>query len=100
MQEERENIIILIDDEGKEMPFEVLDIIEEDDKRYAVGIPAEEAEEDAEEGTVLIMRIVPANEEEDILEPIEDQAELEKIFEIFKTRMEEEFDFEDEDSEQ
>ena len=44
MQEERDNIIILIDDEGKEMPFEVLDIIEEDDKRYAVGIPAEEAE--------------------------------------------------------
>ncbi len=97
MQEERDNIIILIDDEGKEMPFEVLDIIEEDDKRYAVGIPAEEAESDAEEGTVLIMRIVPANEEEDILEPIEDTKELEKIFEIFKTRMEEEFEFEDEE---
>ena len=95
--EERENVIVLIDDEGKEMPFEVLDIIEENDVRYAVGIPAEEAEDDAEEGTVLIMRMVPANDEEDILEPIEDQAELEKIFEIFKTRMEEEFEFEDEE---
>lgn len=98
--EERENVIILIDDEGKEMPFEVLDIIEEDDKRYAVGIPTEEAEDEAEEGTVLIMRIVPANDEEDILEPIEDEAELQKIFEIFKSRMEEEFEFEDEDSEE
>ena len=95
MQEERENVIVLIDDEGKEMPFEVLDIIEEDEKRYAVGIPAEEAADEAEEGTVLIMRIVPANDEEDILEPIEDEAELQKIFEIFKERMEEEFDFED-----
>ncbi len=97
--EERENVIILIDDEGKEMPFEVLDIIEDSDKRYAVGIPAEEAAEEAEEGTVLIMRIVPANDEEDILEPIEDNAELERIFEIFKTRMEDEFEFEDEDTE-
>ena len=98
--EERENIIVLIDDEGKEMPFEVLDIIEEGDMRYAVGIPAEEAEDEAEEGTVLIMRIVPANDEEDILEPIEDEAELNKVFEIFKTRMEEEFEFEDEDTEE
>lgn len=95
--EERENVIILIDDEGKEMPFEVLDIIEEDDTRYAVGIPTEEAESDAEEGTVLIMRIVPANDEEDILEPIEDEAELSRIFEIFKERMEEEFAFEEDE---
>ena len=33
----------------------------------------------------------------DILEPIEDTKELEKIFEIFKTRMDEEFEFEDEE---
>ena len=97
--EERENIVVLIDEEGNEMPFEVLDIIEDGGNRYAAGLAADDAENDDEEATVLIMRIVPANDEEDILEPIEDESELERIFEIFKTRMEEDFEFEDEDEE-
>jgi len=94
MSEERENIISLLDDDGNELQFEVLDIIEDDEKRYVVGLPLEE-DESNEEGTVLIMRIVPANDEEDILEPIEDDEELNKVFEIFKERMEDDFDFVD-----
>ncbi len=97
--EERENIVVLIDEDGNEMPFEVLDIIEDGGNRYAAGLAVDDAENDDEEATVLIMRIVPANDEEDILEPIEDESELERIFEIFKTRMEEDFEFEDADEE-
>ena len=36
-----------------------------------------------------------ANEEEDILEPIEDEAELNRIFEIFKERAADDFEFEE-----
>ena len=94
MSEERDNIIVLVDDDGKESQFEVLDIIEDNEKRYAVGVSPEE-DDDNDEGTVLIMKIVSANEEEDILEPIEDETELDHIFEIFKERMADDFEFEE-----
>lgn len=96
MSEDMDNIVVLLDDEGNELKFEVLDIIEKDDNEYAVGVEADvDEDEDAEESTVLIMRIIHANDEEDILEPIEDKAELDAVFEIFKERMEDQFDFED-----
>ncbi len=94
MSEERENIVVLIDDEGKELHFEILDIIEYKGAEYAAGLDAD-ADESDEESTVLIMRIVHANEEEDILEPVEDDATLQAVFEIFKEHMDEEFEFEE-----
>lgn len=94
MAEERENIVVLFDDEGNELHLEVLDIIEDGGKRYAVGV---DVNQDEEEETVLIMKITEAGEDEDILEPIEDDDELQKIFGIFRERMEEEFEFVDEE---
>lgn len=96
MAEERENVVVLVDEDGVETAFEVLDIIEDGDNRYAAMLAADEPAEDTDEDMVWIMRIVAANEEEDTLEPIEDQAELEHVFSIFKTRMEDDFDFEEE----
>ena len=94
--EERENIINLVDEDGNDFNLEVLDIIEEGKSRYAVGIQV--TEEESDEDTVLIMRIVPAeNEDEDMLEPITDDEELNRIFEIFKERAADDFEFADED---
>lgn len=95
MAEERDNIIVLIDDKGEEFRFEILDVVEYNNNEYAVGLDAN-VEDDGEEDTVLIMRIVHANEEEDILEPVEDENELKAVFEIFKEHMSEEFEFEEE----
>lgn len=94
MSEERENIVVLIDDEGNELNFEIMDIIEYEGNQYAAGLDAD-ADEDAEESTVLIMKIVHANEEEDILEPVTDDNVLQSVFEIFKEHMDEEFEFEE-----
>ena len=93
MSEERDNIVVLVDDEGQELKFEVLDIIEYEGSEYAAGLEADKEEE--AEDTVLIMRIVHANEEEDILEPVENEEVLQAVFEIFKEHMEDEFEFED-----
>ncbi len=90
-EEERDNIVVLVDEDGNEFNFEVLDIIEKDNLRYAVGLAADEAED--EDGAVLIMRIVPQNDEEDMLEPIEDEDELNAVFEMFKERMQDDFEF-------
>lgn len=93
-EEERENIIVLVDEQGEELKFEVLDIIEYKENEYAVGVEAD-LPEDEEDSSVLIMRIVHANDEEDILEPINDEKELNAVFEIFKDHMDDEFEFED-----
>jgi len=95
MSEERENIVVLLDDEGNELHYEVLDIIEYNGSEYACGVDIN-ADEDDEEGTVLIMKIVHANDEEDILEPVNDDNVLQSVFEIFKEHMEDEFEFDGE----
>lgn len=95
MSEERENIVVLVDDEGQELKFEVLDIIEYEGSEYAAGLDADKAESEDGEDTVIIMKIVHANEDEDILEPVADEKTLQSVFEIFKEHMADEFEFEE-----
>lgn len=95
MSEERDNIVVLVDDEGQELKFEVLDIIEFEGAEYAAGLDADKADSDNEEDTVIIMKIVHANEEEDILEPVQSEETLQSVFEIFKEHMADEFEFEE-----
>ncbi len=97
--EENNNIVTLVDEDGNQVEMEIIDIIEDDGKRYAAGVYVNEEDAESEEDMVYIMRIVPANDEEDMLEPIEDEAELNKIYSILQTRLEEEFEFTEEDDE-
>lgn len=85
--EEMNNIVELIDDEGNAQPYEMLDYIESGKSSYIVITPAAE-EEEAEECDVYIMRVVQEGEE-DFFEVVEDQKELEKIFAIFQSHMDE-----------
>ncbi len=73
MEEAREDIVTLVDEDGKEHEFAVVDIIEVDNKEYALLMPTEgEDGEDDEE--VLVLRF-----EEDSLVMIEDEAEFNKV---------------------
>ena len=92
--EESERIVTFTDDEGKEYKIEILDIIEHGDEIYACGVDAA-TPDDIDECEVLIMRVVHINDEEEALEPIEDEALLQEIFEIFKIHIDEEFEFEE-----
>ena len=89
-----EDIIKLIDDEGNECPFELLDFVGYEEETYAVLLPADE--EDAEE--VVILRVEQDNDDPDneILCSVEDDAVLEAVFKIFMERVEEELDDEEE----
>lgn len=95
--EELDNIIILNDENGNEVKFEFLDLIELDDEEYVVLLPmAEEGEED--EGEVVILK-VEDNDDEDSDEEsyvsVEDEDTLNKVFEIFKEKFKDDFDFVD-----
>lgn len=73
MEEAREDIVTLVDEDGKEHEFTVVDIIEVDNKEYALLMPSE-GEEGAEDEEVLVLRF-----EEDSLVMIEDEAEFNKV---------------------
>ena len=96
--EELDNIIILNDENGNEVKFEFLDLVELDDEEYVVLLPvSEEGEED--EGEVVILK-VEDNDDEDSEEEsyvsVEDEDTLNKVFEIFKEKFKDEFNFIDE----
>ncbi len=96
--EDLDNIIILNDEEGKEVKFEFLDLVELDGEEYIVLLPAEEAEDEDSEGEVVILKIEDTeNEEEESYVSVEDEDTLNKVFEIFKEKFKDEFDFVDED---
>lgn len=101
MTEERDDLVVLVDENGEEVQFEHLDTVELNDNQYVVLLPVTE-EEEQEEDEVVILKIQQGEtEDEDVLVPIEDDEELNEVFEEFKLRMEDEYDFveEDEDDE-
>ena len=95
--EELDNIVILNDEEGNEVKFEFLDLIELDDEEYVVLLPVTEEGEE-EEGEVVILK-VEDNDDEDSDEEsyvsIEGEDTLNKVFEIFKEKFKDDFDFVD-----
>lgn len=95
--EELDNIVILNDEEGNEVKFEFLDLVELDDEEYVVLLPVtEEGEED--EGEVVILKVEDNDDEESEEESyvgVEDEDTLNKVFEIFKEKFKDDFDFVD-----
>ena len=95
--EELDNIVILNDEAGNEVKFEFLDLIELDEEEYVVLLPVDdEGEED--EGEVVILK-VEDNDEDELDEEsyvsIDDEESLNKVFEIFKEKFKNDFDFVD-----
>ena len=96
--EELDNIIILNDEDGNEVKFEFLDLVELDEEEYVVLLPvSEEGEED--EGEVVILKLEDTDEdsEEESYVGVEDEEILNKVFAIFKEKFKDEFNFVDED---
>ena len=87
--EELDNVIVLTDDEGNDVEFEWLDTLDVNDKKYVVVLPVEEESEE-----VVILRM-ESEEDEDTFVGLEDEAEINEVFEAFKERNKENFDFED-----
>ena len=95
--EELNNIIVLNDENGEEVPFEFLDVVEYEGEEYVVLLPVEEDDED-DAGEVVILKIEDTeSEEEESYVSVEDEDVLNKVFEIFKEKFKDEFNFIDEE---
>ncbi len=80
MADQETNWITLVDEEGHEHRFNLLNIVEVDEAKYAVMVPEEQdSEEDQEEA--VIFRIEADEEGEEVLVDIEDDDEFAKVCE-------------------
>ena len=95
-EEELDNIIVLNDEEGNEVNFEFLDLVELDGEEYVILLPTDEDDENP--GEVVILQVEDTDsEDEESYVSVENEDTLNKVFEIFKEKFKDEFDFVDED---
>ena len=93
MDEELDNIITLNDEDGNEVKFEFLDLIEYSGEEYVILLPAEEGE-DADEVVILKVEDTDSEDEESYV-GVDDQEILNAVFAIFKDKFKDEFNFVD-----
>ena len=82
-----DDIIILVDENGEEQEYELLDIVEYEGGRYVVLIQDEDDE-------VSILQIESEEDEELSLITCEDSV-IEEVYQIFKEKNTENYDFDD-----
>ncbi len=84
------DLITLVDDEGQEHEFEIIDELDNDDGHYMALVPTvqepEELASDAE--TYYIFEVIEEDGEEQLQE-VDDDELLDKLAEIFETRFNE-----------
>ena len=94
--DDESNIVVLNDEDGNEIKFEFLDLIEYESEEYVVLLPVlEEGEED--DGEVVILKVDDSeeNSDEESYISVDDEETLTAVFEIFKEKFKEEFNFTD-----
>ncbi len=83
-----DNIIVLTDDQGNDVRFEFLDLIEFEGEEYVVLLP-EEGDE------VVILRVESTDDDTESYTSVDDERTLMTLFEIFKEKFKDEFNFVD-----
>lgn len=95
-----EEVITLVDEEGEEHDFEVIDVIELEGEKYAILLPVLEGEEDTEAETedeedseeAIILKFARDEEGNEFLVDIEDDEEWEKVAGLWEEMLAEEED--------
>ena len=93
--EEIDNIIVLNDEDGNEVKFEFLDLIEYEGEEYIILLPTEEGEDNDE---VVILKVEDSEDDPDMetYVSVDDDETLNAVFDIFKEKFKDEFNFIDE----
>ena len=88
--EEEGNVVVLTDPDGNDVEFEHLDTIEYNDEIYVILIETVD-----DEGVTILKLVEGETEEDDELVTLEDEDVAEAVYEIFKVRNKDFFEFED-----
>ncbi len=83
------DIIVLLDEDGEEHTFEILDVYEQDDKCYYALYPLldDPQEQVDSDGEYYIFEVIEEDGEQQLAE-VEDDRLLDELAEIFETRFE------------
>lgn len=74
-----DNVIETIDEDGEVIKFELFDVIEFEEKEYALLLPVGvEVDEDSDESEMVLMRLVKDGEDYSF-ETIDDEEEFERV---------------------
>ena len=91
-----DNIIRLMNENGQEIEFEFLDLIEHMGNEYDILLPVEEELDDKESGEVVILKLEETgNPNTEGYVSVDDEEVLNTIFGLFKDKFREEFSFVD-----
>jgi uncharacterized protein YrzB (UPF0473 family) len=85
-EELEDEIIELVDEEGKVIKFKLLDVTEYKGERYTLLLAAEPNDEIAED-EVVIFRL---SDDGETLDPIEDDNLLQEVFDFYQSELDEE----------
>lgn len=77
MENEENQLIETVDEDGNVIKFELFDIVEVEEQEYALLLPAD-AEENSDEAEIVLMRLSKDGEDY-LFETIEDDAEFDKV---------------------
>ena len=92
--DDESNIVVLNDEDGNEIKFEFLDLIEYESEEYVVLLPIDEDGEN-DDGEVVILKLEDSDTDEESYVSVDDEATLNAVFEIFKDKFKDEFNFTD-----
>ncbi len=91
------DIITLVDDEGTEYEFEVLDVIEIDSGRYAALLPTyDDPKEFLDDSGEMVIVKIEEEDGEEVYSEIEDDDEYETVADVFIDRLQDIYEFNEE----
>ena len=91
-EEEMENIVYLSDEDGNEVAFEYLDSVEYNGEEYVVLISTDENDDEV---VILKVEPTPDDEDEEDFVTVESEEVAQAVFDIFKERNKDYFNFAD-----
>ena len=91
---EEDSLVILKDEDGNDVRFEFLDFIEYENENYVVLLPADEVDGDEADEVVILKEDKDAEEDdEESYISVDDEEVLNKVFEIFKEKFKDDYNF-------
>jgi uncharacterized protein YrzB (UPF0473 family) len=91
-ENEEDGIIMLTDENGVDTSYEFLDLISYEGQDYVILLPIEEGEDD---GAVVILEVHELDEDAEEYASVDDEAVLTAVYNIFKEKYKDYFNFED-----
>ena len=90
------DLVTVVDEEGNQHQFEIVDAIETDDGRYVALLPIyDDPDEQVNDDGELIILEVADEDGEELLVPIDDEETFEEIAEIFEERLSDMYEIEE-----